>query len=152
MSKIFNLASDARSNSVKACLHVYRKKRQLETLRYSGRAYVCFSRRRFDSEHIKCPRDIWRLTAVPEHRLSTPINFKDSVKETPILRGASPNHAGLLVTDPHRALQYKQARQWEAVAGESAGFKDKGTLYKYRKEQARISVRLEEFSLNEYFC
>ncbi|KAJ5084902.1 hypothetical protein NUU61_009481 [Penicillium alfredii] len=70
----------------------------------------------FDSQHIKCPRDIWRLTVIPEHRLNTPINFKESVKETPILRGASRNQAGLLVTDPQRALQYNQARQWEAAA------------------------------------
>lgn len=87
----------------------------------------------FDSEHIKCPADIWRLTTVPDHRLSTPINFKESVKELPILRGPCQDTAGLLVTDPQRALQYHQARQWEAAASESAGFKDKGTLYKYRK-------------------
>jgi hypothetical protein len=90
----------------------------------------------FDSEHIKCPRDIWRLTVVPEHRLSTPINFREGVKETPILRGVSRNEAGLLVTDPQRTLQYNQARQWEAATSESAGFKDKGTLYKYRKGAA----------------
>lgn len=91
----------------------------------------------FDSEHIKCPADIWRLTKVPEHRLSTPINFKESVQELPILRGTCHNVSGLIVTDPQRALQYHQARQWgEAAAIESAGFKDKGTLYKYRKGAA----------------
>ena len=30
----------------------------------------------FDSPYIKSPRDLWRFTDVPEHRLSTPIHFK----------------------------------------------------------------------------
>ena len=90
----------------------------------------------FASEHIKCPRDIWSLTDAPDHRLSTPIHFKESIKEIPILRRASRNEAGLFVTDPKRALQYEQARRWEASTSESAGFKDKGTLYKYRKGAA----------------
>lgn len=90
----------------------------------------------FESEYIKRPRDIWRLTAVPEHRLSTPITFKESVKEIPLLRRATRNEAGLFVTDPQHALQYHQARTWEAETSESAGFKDKGTLYKYRKGAA----------------
>lgn len=39
----------------------------------------------FDSQYIKCPRDIWRRTDVLEHRLSTPIHFKRSIQNTPIL-------------------------------------------------------------------
>ncbi|KAJ5090353.1 hypothetical protein N7532_009037 [Penicillium argentinense] len=102
----------------------------------------------FDSKHIRCPRDIWRLTLVPDHRLSTPIEFKDSVKELPILRGACQNQAGLLVTDPQRALQYNQVRQWEATTSELAGFKGKGTLYKYRKGAAANNRDLDEHSRN----
>ncbi|KAF3394006.1 hypothetical protein F1880_005516 [Penicillium rolfsii] len=102
----------------------------------------------FDSEHIKRPADIWRLTKVPEHRLSTPISFKESIQELPILRGTCQDGSGLIVTDPQRALQYHQARQWEAVASESAGFKDKGTLYKYRKGAAANIRHLDEHSRN----
>jgi hypothetical protein len=29
------------------------------------------------SEHIKCLRDIWRLTNVQDHRLSTPVHFEE---------------------------------------------------------------------------
>jgi len=90
----------------------------------------------FDSPYIRCPRDIWCLTRVPDHRLSTPIEFKDSVKELPILRSSCQNQKGLLVTDSRRALQYHQVRTWEATTSEQAGFKDKGTLYKYRKGAA----------------
>ncbi|KAJ6109628.1 hypothetical protein N7486_001863 [Penicillium sp. IBT 16267x] len=53
----------------------------------------------FASEHIKCPRDIWRLTLIPGHRLSTLIHFKQSMKEVPILR-TSRNKGGLFMTDP----------------------------------------------------
>ncbi|RHZ67361.1 uncharacterized protein CDV56_109405 [Aspergillus thermomutatus] len=80
-----------------------------------------------------------------------PFNFKKRVKELPILRGTCQDAAGLLVTNPQRALQYHQGRQWEAAASESAGFKDKGTLYKYRKGgrgEYKSEWHLDEHSWN----
>ncbi|KAJ6115235.1 hypothetical protein N7486_001013 [Penicillium sp. IBT 16267x] len=102
----------------------------------------------FASEHIKCPRDIWRLTIVPEHRLSTPIQFKKSIKEIPILRG-SRNEGGYFVTDPQSALRYSQARAWEINCSISAGFENEGTLYKYRKGAATKIRELDEHTRNK---
>jgi hypothetical protein len=53
----------------------------------------------FASPHIKCPRDIWRFTNVPDHRHSTPIHFKDSLKNIPIFRRAVRTKHGAWATD-----------------------------------------------------
>lgn len=90
----------------------------------------------FDSPYIKRPRDIWLLTDVPEHRLSTPIHFKESMREIPIFRRATRTTDGRVVTDPIRALPYSQVQEYEKEASASAGFKERGSLYKYRKGAA----------------
>lgn len=53
----------------------------------------------FDSPYIKSPRDIWRLTDVPDHRFSTPIHFKKEVQETPVFRRAATysNYQALII-------------------------------------------------------
>ncbi|KAJ5676455.1 uncharacterized protein N7477_002088 [Penicillium maclennaniae] len=79
----------------------------------------------FASEHIKCPRDIWNLTKIPEHRLSTPIHFKEAIKKIPIFR---------------RAMKNKEVSL--------AGSKEKGTPYKYRKGAASDLRHLDEQSRN----
>lgn len=55
---------------------------------------------------------------------------------TPVLRRAIRNETGLYITDPKRGLPYRQVSQWEESASISAGFSEKGTLYKYRKGAA----------------
>jgi hypothetical protein len=54
----------------------------------------------FASEYIKRPRDIWNLTKVPKYRLSTPIHFKESVKNIAVFRRAMQNDEGVWITDP----------------------------------------------------
>ncbi|KAI9037217.1 uncharacterized protein KD926_000723 [Aspergillus affinis] len=102
----------------------------------------------FDSEYIKCPRDVWTLTDIPDHRLSTPIEFKDSIKDLPILRGVIKGKNGSYTTHPSAALPYHQLNRWERSATRSAGFKELGTLYKYRKGAADKIKQLDEHSRN----
>lgn len=90
----------------------------------------------FASEYITCPRDIWNLTKVPEHRLSTPVHFKEAVKEIPIFRRAMKNEEGVWITNPWHALTYGTALEYEQSTSTSAGSKEKGTLYKYLKGAA----------------
>ncbi|CAG8079571.1 unnamed protein product [Penicillium nalgiovense] len=102
----------------------------------------------FASPYIKCPRDIWRLTKIPEHRQSTPIHFKESLGDIPVLRRAMRTDNGSWVTDPENALLCSQAQSWEQTACEKAGFPDKGSLYKYRKGAAVNLRHLDEHSRN----
>ena len=90
----------------------------------------------FDSPYIQSPRDIWRLTDVPDHRFSTPIHFKKDVQEIPVFRRAVKDESGIWVTDPVGAYRYTQAQEHEKAASACAGFKEKGSLYKYRKGAA----------------
>ncbi|OXV07667.1 hypothetical protein Egran_04567 [Elaphomyces granulatus] len=62
----------------------------------------------FASERIKEPRDIWRYTNVPEHRLSTPIHFKKSVHNIPVFRRAVRNTEGNWVSDPISLYKYRK--------------------------------------------
>jgi hypothetical protein len=73
---------------------------------------------------------------VPKHRLSTPIHFKESAKDIPVFRRAMQNDEGVWITDPRRALQYSKVAEYEKSTSGSAGYKEKGTLYKYRKGAA----------------
>ena len=104
----------------------------------------------FASPYIKHPRDIWRLTTVPKHRLSTPIHFKGTLQDVPVLRRAMPSDNGTWVTDPIKALASSQAQTWEQEASEAAGFEDRGSLYKYRKGAAVNLSMLPEIYFNEY--
>ncbi|KAL2006851.1 hypothetical protein VTN00DRAFT_9519 [Thermoascus crustaceus] len=90
----------------------------------------------FASERIKKPRDIWLYTHVPHHRLSTPIHFKESMKEIPIFRRAAKDSEGRWITHPTLAYQYDRAQEYEIATSRSAGFKTPGSLYKYRKGAA----------------
>jgi hypothetical protein len=90
----------------------------------------------FASQRIKRPRDVWLYTHVPDHRLSTPIHFKESVKEIPIFRRAVKDSEGHWITHPTLALQYDRAQEYEIATSRSAGFKNPGSLYKYRKGAA----------------
>ncbi|PYI07380.1 FluG domain protein [Aspergillus sclerotiicarbonarius CBS 121057] len=102
----------------------------------------------FASEHIQRPRDIWRYTSVPEHRLSTPIHFKDSVKDTPVFRHPVRDSEGKWITDPQRALSYARAREHEIATSKAAGYKEPGSLYKYRKGAAANLRHMDEHSRN----
>ncbi|PYH94545.1 FluG domain protein [Aspergillus ellipticus CBS 707.79] len=102
----------------------------------------------FDSPYITRPRDIWKLTTVPDHRHSTPIHFKRSMYETPIFRRATRGQNGVYSTDPTLAAPYSQFREYEKEASISAGFKDRGSLYKYRKGAAANLRHLDEHSRN----
>ncbi|KAJ5259692.1 hypothetical protein N7524_008754 [Penicillium chrysogenum] len=86
----------------------------------------------FASPYIKCPRDVWRLTKIPEYRQSTPIHFKESIGDIPVLR---------------RAMRTDN-RSWEQTTYEKASFPDKGSLYKYRKGVAVNLRHLDEHSRN----
>ena len=90
----------------------------------------------FASDRIKEPRDIWRYIHVPAHRLSTPIHFKESLREIPIFRRAVKDSEGKWVTHPTRALLYDQVQEYEISTSKSAGYKKPGSLYKYRKGAA----------------
>jgi hypothetical protein len=90
----------------------------------------------FASERIKSPRDIWRFTDVPDHRLSTPLHFKESIKEVPVFRRPVEDSEGNWITDPIEAVPYYRAQEYEITTSKSAGFKDPGSLYKYRKGAA----------------
>ncbi|KAJ5235167.1 uncharacterized protein N7469_004335 [Penicillium citrinum] len=79
----------------------------------------------FDSPYIRYPHKIWCLTRVPDHRPSTPIKFKNSIRKLPILRSSYQNQKGLLVTDFRHTLQYHQVHTWEATGSEHTGFKDR---------------------------
>lgn len=46
------------------------------------------------------------------------------------------NDEGVWITDPQRALQYSKVAEYEKSTSGSAGYKEKGTLYKYRKGAA----------------
>ncbi|KAB8259317.1 hypothetical protein BDV32DRAFT_159408 [Aspergillus pseudonomiae] len=102
----------------------------------------------FASDRIKEPRDIWRYTHVPAHRLSTPIHFKESLREIPIFRRAVKDSEGKWVTHPTRALSYDQAQEYEISTSKSAGYKKPGSLYKYRKGAATKLRHLDEHSRN----
>lgn len=97
----------------------------------------------FDSPYITCPQDIWRLTTVPEHRHSTPIHFKRSIQDVPIFRRSTRGRNGVSTTDPTLAISYSQMREYEKEASLAAGFKERGSLYKYRKGAA---ANLSKFS------
>jgi hypothetical protein len=90
----------------------------------------------FESPFIKRPREIWELINVPGHRHSTPIHFKKSMKDVPILRRATRNKDRIFVTDPEKALLYIQVREWEEDSSALAGLRERGSLYKYRKRAA----------------
>ncbi|PYH99453.1 FluG domain protein [Aspergillus ellipticus CBS 707.79] len=103
----------------------------------------------FASQHIKSPRDIWLYTDIPGHRQSTPIHFKDSVKNIPILRRAVKDSEGNWITHPTKALTYARAQEDEIRTSRSAGFKEPGSLYKYRKGAAANLRHLDEHSRNQ---
>ena len=90
----------------------------------------------FASNHIKSPRDVWRLTNVPDHRLSTPIHFKKGFEDIPVFRRAIKSSEGGWMTHPTLAFQYGAAQEYEKDASKAAGFKEEGSLYKYRKGAA----------------
>ncbi|OJJ82561.1 uncharacterized protein ASPGLDRAFT_1496032 [Aspergillus glaucus CBS 516.65] len=102
----------------------------------------------FDSPYIQSPRDIWRVTDVPDHRFSTPIHFKKDVQEIPVFRRAMKDESGIWVTDPVGAYRYTQAQEYEKAASACAGFKEKGSLYKYRKGAAANLRHFDEYSRN----
>ncbi|RHZ55164.1 uncharacterized protein CDV56_105607 [Aspergillus thermomutatus] len=102
----------------------------------------------FASERIKKPRDIWLYTHVPDHRLSTPIHFKESMKEIPIFRRPVKDSEGRWITHPTLAYQYDRAQEYEIATSRSAGFKTPGSLYKYRKGAAANLKHLDEHSRN----
>ncbi|KAJ5577516.1 uncharacterized protein N7459_006480 [Penicillium hispanicum] len=87
----------------------------------------------FDSEHIKRLRDIWDLIKVLKYYLSTPIHFKKSVKDTPIFRRAMKNNDSVWIIDPQYVLDYSKLAEYKKSISCSAGYKEKGTLYKYHK-------------------
>lgn len=95
----------------------------------------------FASQRIKKARDIWLYTNVPEHRLSVPIHIKESATNIPIFRPATRDNEGKWVTHPTRALTYAQAAEDEKRLCRSAGLKDLGSLYKYRKGAAAMLDR-----------
>ena len=90
----------------------------------------------FASERIKEPRDIWRFTHVPGHRLGTPLHFKESIKDIPIFRRAIKNSEGNWITDATQDFRYERAQEYKIATSKSAGFKNPGSLYKYRKGAA----------------
>ncbi|KAF7166244.1 hypothetical protein CNMCM5623_000001 [Aspergillus felis] len=102
----------------------------------------------FASEYIKKPRDVWRYTDVPNHRLSTPIHFKEEVQEIPVFRSAVKDPEGRWITHPTRALTYKKAQEDEIATSRSDGSKEPGSLYKYRKGAAANLRHLDEHSRN----
>jgi hypothetical protein len=90
----------------------------------------------FASPDINCPRDIWRWTDIPEHRLSIPIHFKKCLGDVCIFRGTTRSETHSIITDPIKPWKYRQAEDMEKAASGQAGFKDEGTFYKYRKGAA----------------
>jgi Protein of unknown function (DUF3435) len=90
----------------------------------------------FASDRIKEPRDIWRYTHVPAHRLSTPLHFKESIKDIPVFRRAMRDFEGKWITDPVQAFQYDRVQEYEIAASKLASFKNPSSLYKYRKGAA----------------
>ncbi|KAH3307662.1 hypothetical protein KXV87_007711 [Aspergillus fumigatus] len=102
----------------------------------------------FASKYIKEPRDIWRYTHVPAHRLSTPIHFKEDVQEIPVFRRAVKDAEGRWITHPKSALPYKKLQEDEVATSRSDGSKDPGSLYKYRKGAAANLRHLDEHSRN----
>lgn len=90
----------------------------------------------FASKYIKKPRDVWRYTHVPDHRLSTPIHFKAEVQEIPVFRRAVKDAEGRWITHPTDALQYKKVQEDEVATSRSDRSKEPGSLYKYRKGAA----------------
>jgi len=103
----------------------------------------------FASDRIKKPRDIWLYTDVPEHRLSVPIHIKESKKDIPVFRPATRDSEGNWITHPTRALTYTQAAEDEKRVCKSAGLKDLGSLYKYRKgAAAKLDPNLTEHKRN----
>lgn len=104
----------------------------------------------FTSDRIKGPHDIWLYTEVPEHRLSAPIHMKETVTDVPIFRPVVRSNEGNWVTHPTRALTYAQAAEDEKHVCRSAGLKEFGSLYKYRKGAA---ARLDcKFLLSLQYC
>lgn len=104
----------------------------------------------FESPYIKSPRDIWRLTDIPEHRLSTPIEFKKSLREVCIFRRPLRDNAQGIIIDPVQPWKCKQAEILEKAASSLAGFKDEGLFYKYRKGAAaeiRTCANAEPFTM-----
>ncbi|CAI7628049.1 unnamed protein product [Penicillium manginii] len=102
----------------------------------------------FASPDINCPRDIWRWTDIPEHRLSIPIHFKKCLGDVCIFRGTTRNETHSIITDPIKPWKYRQAEDMEKAASGQAGFKDEGTFYKYRKGAAAEIRHLDEYSRN----
>lgn len=70
---------------------------------------------------------------MPDHPYSIHIHFKKSLYETPIFRRASRGENGIFTTDPKLAAPYSQFREYEKEASLSAGFRERGSPYKYRK-------------------
>lgn len=101
-----------------------------DLLEYAFQDEICAS------DRITEPRDIWLYTDVPEHRLSVPIHIKETKKDIPIFRPAVRDDEGNWVTHPTRALTYAQAAEDEKRVCRSAGLKELGSLYKYRKGAA----------------
>ncbi|KAH2091648.1 hypothetical protein KXX03_000176 [Aspergillus fumigatus] len=86
--------------------------------------------------------------AFATHRLSTPIHFKESMKEIPIFRRPVKDSEGRWITHPALAYQYDRAEEYEIATSRSAGLKTPGSLYKYRKGAAANLRHLDEHSRN----
>lgn len=111
--------------------------------RYIG---IAFRDDAFASKYIREPRDVWRYTHVPSHRLSTPIHLKEEVQEIPVFRRAVKDAEGRWITHPTGALPYKKVQEDEIATSRSDGSKEPGSLYKYRKGAA---ANLSKSSLKE---
>ncbi|TQB77085.1 hypothetical protein MPDQ_005571 [Monascus purpureus] len=102
----------------------------------------------FASEYIKELRDVWWYTHVPNHRLSTPIHFKEEVQEIPVFHHAVKDAEGWWITHPTSALPYKKLQEDEVTTSREDGSKVPGSLYKYRKGAAENLRHLDEHSRN----
>lgn len=103
----------------------------------------------FASDYIKEPRDVWHYTHIPDHRVSTPIHFKEEVQEIPIFCRAVKDAEGKWITHPTSALPYKKLQEDEVATSRSDGSKDPGSLYKYRKGAA---ANLSKLYMKEKPC
>jgi hypothetical protein len=79
---------------------------------------------------------LYKISQNMDFKMRVSPEYKKDIDRTPIFRPATRDSEGNWITHPTRALTYAQAAEDEKRICKSAGLKDLGSLYKYRKGTA----------------
>ena len=109
----------------------------------------------FLSPFIREPKDVW-ATNVPDHRCGTPLEWKPSMADIPLLRRAMRTSAGI-TTSSTKAAQFNVMNQYNIRLGKSAGLEQPFRFYALRRGAAHalnstLRWSPESFVPSNLFC